>query len=155
MKKLVFLTVIAAAIVATPMSVIAQPRAGATVSVTHPLGISAVFDGREIAMSIPNGSIPNGHVGFEANNGIFRGAALCVSGTGANWSLRRDGTVDLRDPARRPSCAPIDAAGRASVPNPYGTNAVPWIGADSDGDGVIDRIVAWAGRDRLSGLTGS
>jgi len=113
-----------------------------TVSVKPGLVISAVSDSSEI-QTVP---IPGGNVGFEANPSFFAGAQLCVSGLGANWAIKRDGTLDTRDPARRMSCAPISASGQASVRNPFGPDAVPVI-LLSDG-----RIV-WAGRDRLTGLS--
>lgn len=123
---------IAAPVVAQSSSVVAT-RPG--------VAVSAVSDSSDIAMP----AIPNGSVGFEANPTLFQGANLCVSGLDGNWAIKSDGTLDTRNPARRPSCAPIGANGQASVANPFGPNAVPFIERGG-------RIIAWAGRDRLTGL---
>ena len=128
-------------------SAIAMPVAAqnnSTVSTRAGTVISAVSDSRDIAMP----AIPGGSVGFEANPALFQGANLCVSGLDSNWAIKADGTLDMRDPARRASCAPIGANGQASVPNPFGASAVPFIERDG-------RIVAWAARNRLTGLSGS
>lgn len=117
---------------------------------TNSLPVSAVYDSKEIAMQqLPGGK---SNMGFEADPAFFQGANLCISGQGDNWSLRRDGTVDEYNPGRKPSCALIDADGHARVANPFGDKAVPWIGVDTNGDGTVDRIIAWAGRDRLNGV---
>jgi hypothetical protein len=128
-------------------SAIAMPVAAqnnSTVSTRAGTVISAVSDSRDIAMP----AIPGGSVGFEADPTLFQGANLCVSGLDSNWAIKQDGTLDTRDPARRASCAPISANGQASVSNPFGANAVPFIERDG-------RIIAWAGRNRLTGLSGS
>ncbi|MCW1888301.1 MAG: hypothetical protein KIH67_001990 [Candidatus Moranbacteria bacterium] len=130
----------ASAVIASP--VLAQ--SSSTVSVRAGTVISAVSDSRDIAMP----AIPGGSVGFEADPSLFQGANLCVSGLDSNWAIKADGTLDTRDPARRASCAPISASGQASVPNPFGANAVPFIERGG-------RIIAWAGRNRLTGLSGS
>lgn len=104
--------------------------------------ISAVYDANEIAMApLPGG---RGNLGFEADPAFFAGANLCVSGRDDNWAIRRDGTLDTYNKARRASCAPIGPDGHVSVPNPFGPSAVPFIERDG-------RMLAWAGRDRLTG----
>ena len=127
--------------------VIAAPALAQSASVvsTRPgVAISAVSDSSDIAMP----AIQGGSVGFEANPALFQGANLCVSGLDGNWAIKSDGTLDTRNPARRASCAPISANGTASVSNPFGPSAVPFIERGG-------RIIAWAGRDRLTGLSGT
>ena len=141
MKTLIMLAL--AAFTAFAMPAAAQQRSSPTVSVSSPLGISAVSDVTEIAMP----SLPDGVAVFERTPAFFEGAQLCVSGLDANWAVRRDGTLDTRNPARRASCSPI-INGKATVSNPFGPRAVPFIER-------AGRIVAWAGRDRLSGLDNS
>lgn len=137
MKKIAF---IASAVVA--LSAVSAFAADNTVS-TADKPISIVYDASEIAMAPLPGNRQN--MGFEADPAFFQGAELCVVGLNENWAVKRDGTFDTNDPARRMSCAPIGPDGQASVVNPFGPDAVPIIKGG-------DRLLGWAGRDRLRGL---
>ena len=147
------LAIAASAVIASPVLAQSSP----TVSVRAGTAISAVSDSSEIAMP----SIPGGSIGFEANPAFFAGGQLCVTGLGENWAIKQDGTlhqerpivradgsVEQRRSARTPSCAPINADGHASVSNPFGPDAVPFVIA-------ADGRIYWAGRNRLTGLNGS
>lgn len=152
MKTLITLALAASTALAMPAA--AQQNRSSSVSVTSPLGVSAVTDTTNIQMP----AIPGGVAVYERNPAFFEGASLCVAGLDDNWPIRPDGTLHREQPilradgtveriptsARTPSCAPL-VHGRATVSNPFGPRAVPFILRG-------DRIVGWAGRDRLSGL---
>ena len=152
MKKLLFSNLVMIAACSLAMPALAQ--SSSTVSVKPGMQISAVSDSSQIAMP----AIPGGSVGFEANQAFFKGGQLCVTGLDDNWAIRDDGTlhqekpiirsdgsVEVRQSARTPKCAPIQDNGQVSVSNPFGPNAVPFIIA-------ADGRIYWAGRNRLQGL---
>lgn len=87
---------------------------------------------------------------FTRNRAYLAGAEICISNTGANWSLRPDGTFDESNPARRPFCAPISATGAFTITAPLRQNATPYIVRTVNG---VRRAVAWVDRRSLVGIT--
>ena len=86
---------------------------------------------------------------FARNPSFLVDAEVCISNTGANWSLRPDGTFDNSDPARAAFCTRFGPNGSFSLTASLRQNATPYIVRRING---TRRIVAWIDRRSLSGI---
>lgn len=151
MKKM-YLSIVAMSLAISP-AFAAGP--GATVT-TAELGISAVTRANSPIKMAPLSTYSSAahcsqagcYMGVEEDASLFEGAQLCVSNIDGNWGVRGDGTVDLVNPERAMSCAPI-VNGRVTVVGNFFKGATPMIVKTINGKLTA---IAYAGRDRLTGL---